>query len=245
MIDIAGVQLLVFEIGEGCNLGHLHDRCPNHMGVDRYERLDCSHLLDDATIIETAKTFYGQHGFAGMVAWHYFCEPLLYAERMFGLIARIRHAVPQSRFLLWTNGTQLPSDCAAFAVFDRIQVTDYDDDESPRHLEALRRACPRVDVQWAQFDGRLTGLGEPPGSDRPCKRPYTEFVVDCFGNVHLCCQDWRGLASPGNVLRDGLDACVAKWRTLARSVVGERMTPDAPEACRRCERRYAEATAYA
>jgi hypothetical protein len=230
------LQLLSFEISDRCNLASAHSRCPCHLGLARYSHLDTSHLLDDATIIETARRFYREFGFRGMIAWHYYNEPLLQAERMFGLIARIRCAVPESRFLLWTNGTLLPADCSAFAAFAEIHVTDYGGANPPRNLDALRATCPRVIVERGNLDGRLAGLGEP--ADNPCKRPYTEFGVDAYGNCHLCCVDWRGLASQGNVLRDGLDACVSKWAAMAGAVCGDRMTAEAPEACRRCPRRY-------
>ncbi|MFA6245176.1 MAG: SPASM domain-containing protein, partial [Candidatus Hydrogenedentales bacterium] len=154
----------------------------------------------------------------------------------------IRHAIPDSRFLLWTNGTLLPRDCSPFAVFDKIHVTDYGGECGPKNLAALHRACPTVTVEPENLDCRLQGLTLE--SDAPCQRPYTEFVIDCYGNVHFCCVDWRGLASPGNVLRDGIDKCVANWHHAVNAVIGDKMLPHASIACRRCPQRYATPTSF-
>jgi hypothetical protein len=108
----------------------------------------------------------------------------------------------------------------------------------------LRRVCPRIGSRNGNLDARLQGL-LPASADCAarvpgCQRPYTEFIIDCFANVHLCCIDWRGLASPGNVLRDGLDLCVRRWRNAARSVTVPTMDNDAPDACKRCPTRFAQ-----
>lgn len=236
MIEIRDVQLLIFEVGEECNLAHLHTKCPSHLGRGRYDRLDCKRPLDDQTIIDTAKRFYGEFGFSGLVGWHYYNEPCLQLERMRGLAARIKRTVPQARFLLWTNGTLLPDNAARIDWCDTIRVTDYGGAHAPHNLGCARAACGRVVVQPAHLDARMQGLGQ--ASDRPCLRPYTEFILDCYGNVHLCCIDWRGLASPGNVLRDGLDECVNRWRQAAQRITSDPMQSDAPEACRCCPMRF-------
>lgn len=236
MIDIRDVQLLIFEVGSECNLAEHHTKCPAHLGESRYAKLDCSRPLDDAAILETAKRFYGEFGFKGLCGFHFYNEPCLHLERMAGLAARITKAVPQARFLLWTNGTLLPSDARLLSWCDRIRVSDYGGTHAPRNLGCARAACGAVTVHPAHLDARLQELGQESG--RPCQRPYTEFIIDCYGSVHLCCIDWRGLASPGNVLRDGLDECVQRWRQSANRIVSDPMDPNAPEACRRCALRF-------
>lgn len=236
MIDIRDVQILVFEIGQDCNLAPHHVRCPANKGVARYEKLDCSRPLDDDTILDTAKRFYGEFGFNGLIAYHYYNEPCLYLERMVRVSKAIRDAVPQSKFLLWTNGTLLPDKTGMLSIFDIIRVTHYGGQHSPVNLHCTKQDCSRIVVQSAHLDARLQELGQD--NSKPCMRPYTEFILDCFANVHLCCIDWRGLASPGNVLRDGLDRCVAAWRSAAQRIVCDPMDSGAPEACRRCAMRF-------
>lgn len=241
-IDIRDVQLLIFESGSECNLAEHHTKCPASLGEARYAKLDCSRPLDDHTIVETAKRFYGEFGFRGLVGFHYFNEPCLQIQRISGLAARIEKASPHARFILWTNGTLMP-EAGLLWWCDVIRVTDYGGQHAPRNLQCARAACSKVVVAPAHLDARMQELGQD--SDRPCQRPYTEFIIDAWGSVHLCCIDWRGLASPGNVLSEGLDKCVARWRVWASRIVSDPMDATAPEACRRCPMRFGSRSNFA
>jgi len=233
---MALTQLLCFELGSDCNLSDVHDRCPNQH-PERYSHLDTDRLLDDDTIVEIAERMYDEFHFTGFVAFHYYNEPLVQAQRMFGLIDRIRERVSQARFLLWTNGTMLPDDCSRFIVFDQVYLTNHDP-KSVRNLDSLRRHVSKVVVLDNRLDGRLDALGETERNN-PCARMHVEFVIDNFGNVHICCHDWRGLASPGNVFTDDLTMLVARWERIRDSISGQQMTNDAPEVCWRCRMRTA------
>jgi hypothetical protein len=227
-------QFLIFELGRQCNLGAIHTACPN-LHKDRFA--ESIRELDDETILRIARDVYWDHGFRGLVGWHYYNEPLLQQERMFRLMDAIKWECPQAGFILWTNGTRLPADCAEFAKFDQIHITDYSaDGRPPRNLPYLQAAAPRAQIHRWTLDQRLHMLGETQNT-RPCLRPFTEFIVDYSGRVHICCYDWRGLASPGSVYDCTTAEIVAKWQAMRDSVVGERMAVDAPEACRRCTMR--------
>lgn len=234
------VQFLSIELGCKCNLGRIHTACPN-LSSERYAHLDTSRTLNDGMIIRLATRFYREFGFTGLVAWHYYNEPLMEMDRMFYLMDLIKSAVPTARFCLWTNGTLIPADCSRFAAFEQIHVTSYQE-APPKNLDALRRVRSNVQVHHNGLDKRLRGLVNV--SDSPCLRPFTEFVVDNFGNVHLCCYDWRGLASPGNIFRDGVKSCVARFQAIREAVVLDKMSPDAPEACLRCGFKTAVITSF-
>lgn len=224
-------QFLIFELGTKCNLGELHkDRCPNR-SPERWKDLDASHDLDDDMIVSTATRMYQQFGFRGMVGWHYYNEPLLQQERMFGLMRRIRKQVPTARFLLWSNGTLLPADPAFFMQFERIIFTDYGNID-PDTLAAVQGVNPRTLVcRWA-LDRRMDITGpEHPG---PCGRMFVEFVVDGHGNVHLCCYDWKGKGSPGNVYTHKLQVLVTRWQNIRDAISGNTMKAMAPMVCRTC-----------
>jgi len=231
MLDV--VQLLQFELGTACNLGGLHDLCPNRHR-DRYVELDCRRQLDDETILSLAKQAYGALGFAGLVGWAYYNEPLLQRERMFALMDRIRRDVPQSRFLLWTNATLLPEDLRPFAAFERIMVSHYDearpDDD---RLDRLIRTAPVTVMKHQILDDRLDRK-HPGAVPNFCLRPFVEFVVDGFGNVHLCCFDWRGEVCPGNVFREPFADIVERWRGWVQAMAIMPISDDAPAACKRC-----------
>jgi hypothetical protein len=226
-------QFLIFEVGSKCNLGHIHTACPNR-SPERFTHLDASRDLDDDTIVAAAVRMHREFGFRGRVGWHYYNEPLLQADRIFRLMDRIKAEVPQARFVLWSNGTLLPADCSRFAVFEEVHITDYSHDgHPPANWQALRTAVPSAKLHRWQLDQRLT-IEHQRHDTSPCLRPLTEFIVDCKGNVHLCCYDWKGLASPGNIFKTPLEAIVSNWRHARAAMAGNWMTDDAPEFCKRC-----------
>lgn len=230
-------QYLTFEIGTECNLGSLHARCPNKH-PERYTHVDTSRVLDDDTIVDIATRMYRDHGFCGLVAFHYYNEPCLQQGRMFRLMGRIREAVPEARFVLWTNGTLVPPNVKPFAEFEEIHITDYGIEDSPQMLAgALERFHTNVHVHKWDLDDRIDPPETDP-ADGPCLRMFTEFIIDNYGNVHLCCYDWKGLGSPGNVFRSDLAFIVNRWQAI-RDCVGEgdAMSDWAPDVCQACPKR--------
>ena len=224
------VQILIFEIGTGCNLGQAHaGRCPN-THPDRWIGTEGRRPLTDDLILRLTIEAYEQHGFRGYIGWHLYCEPLLYWDRIRPLMLHIRQRVPDARFLLWTNGTRLPKPALQLTIFDQVQVTNYGEAD----LSALagifnvgRITSPRWDCRWntATTPGQ-TSLG--------CVKPFSEFIVNAYGQVLLCCYDWRGEASIGNVWDRPFGEIVAAWQAMRDSVAGARMGEDAPARCRRC-----------
>lgn len=223
---------LILELTDRCNLGGVHTACPNR-SPERWTTLPHERTLTDEEWVRIAERMYLEFGFSGATGLHYYCEPLIEQDRLLSIIARIRARVPQSSFVLWTNGTLLPADCSDLAVFSQVHVSDYTRDGfPPRNMAALRAACPRVQIHPGTLDRRLQHLTAE--HDAPCLRPFTEFIVDHFGNVHLCCYDWRGEATMGNVLAEPLERIVERFQSARAAMAGHRMTADAPAACRRC-----------
>jgi hypothetical protein len=237
---LALTQMIEFELGSKCNLGHIHSDCPN-MHPDRYGDLDTTCVLDDDTIVRCAVEAYRDLGFTGMIGWIYYNEPLLQMDRMFGLMDRIKAEAPKARFILWTNGMLVPEDCSRFKAFTQIIVSEYNE-QSRRGYERLASAglpiTPRL-IENAALDNRLHQI-EPADKSAPCLRPFTEFIVDYHGNVHLCCYDWQGKASPGNVFTDGFAEVAQKWRDLLPHLCGDHMTAAAPRFCQDCGHRWTD-----
>jgi hypothetical protein len=231
------LQMLQFELGEKCNLASQHTRCPN-LRPERFARLDTFEELDDETIVACAVAAYKDLGFTGFVGWAYYNEPLLQADRMFGLMARIKSQVPQARFLLWTNGTLIPEDCEPYRQFAQIILSCYTD-SSQQGLERLRaKSIPVSAIDDPQLDGRLD-KGEPADATAPCLRPFVEFVIDAYGNTHICCYDWRGEGALGNVFAVPFAELAERWRhQIVPTVAGREMNEAAPRACRDCGHRW-------
>ena len=224
---------LIFEIGKTCNLGKLHAECPN-LNPDRFSRIISDQTVPDSLVVELAAEAYQVHGFRGRIGWHYYNEPLMAEARMWRLMDAIDARVP-ARYTLWTNGTRWPKKPENLARFEGVHVTDYGVPDQPIDREAWRQVVPHVQFQSWRLDDRVTV--DPQDSLYPCRRMFTEFIVDYYGNVHLCCYDWRGLGSPGNVHTDSLADLAKRWQAIRESVSGSMMTPDAPEVCRRCAMR--------
>ena len=224
---------LIFEIGKTCNLGKLHAECPN-LNPDRFSRIISDQTVPDSLVVELAAEAYQVHGFRGRIGWHYYNEPLMAEARMWRLMDAIDARVP-ARYTLWTNGTRWPKKPENLARFEEVHVTDYGITDQPVDREAWRQVVPHVQFQSWRLDDRVTV--DPQDSLYPCRRMFTEFIVDYYGNVHLCCYDWRGLGSPGNVHTDSLADLAKRWQAIRESISGSMMTPDAPEVCRRCAMR--------
>lgn len=227
-------QYLILELGRTCNLGKLHPACPNR-SRERFAHINRGRTLDNHTIYAAVQRMYREFGFRGLVGWHYYGEPLIQQERMFQLMDHIRDEVPEARFVLWTNGTLLPEDCSRFRAFEQIHVTDYEVPDQPVNLAALSRAVPDAQIHRWPLDGRLTAKRQ--FCRRPCLRMFTEFIIDHHGNVHLCCYDWKGLASPGNIFSERLDTLVARWQRTRAAIAGRAMTREAPDICLYCSMR--------
>jgi hypothetical protein len=225
---------LILENCLTCNLGKLHTKCPN-MHPDRFKHLSSGKAVPDAKLIEIARDMYRMCGFRGRVGFHAYNEPLMNEARLWRLTDGISSEVPEARYTLWTNGTRWPKKPENLARFEEIHVTDYGIADQPVDREAWRQVVPHVQFQLWRLDDRVTV--EPQDSLYPCRRMFTEFIVDYYGNVHLCCYDWRGVGSPGNIHTDSLTDLVKRWQAIRESISGSMMTPEAPEVCRRCAMR--------
>jgi hypothetical protein len=226
-------QFLIFEACTQCNLARRHGMCPT-LDHRRYASLPHDQPLSDEQIVEVATRMYREFGFQGLIGWHYYNEPLVAGKRVAALMRRIRENVPESRFVLWTNGTVAPADPEDLKLFEKAFVTDYSRlGDRPRQLPLLQSKINDVQVIPVRFDQRRQG-GVRADNAR-CLRPFTEFIVDYYGNVHLCCYDWQGSATVGNLRTESLDQVVARWQEWRRKIVlPSGMALDAPAACRSC-----------
>lgn len=230
------LQIIDFELHPQCNLGKIHPDCPN-THPERFANLDTNRLLDDDTIVRCAVEAYTDLGFSGLIGWHYYNEPTLDEDRMFGLMERIKAAAPAARFLLWTNGTLIPEACDRYSQFEQIIVSEYN--------EHSRRGCDRLTekgisariIENADFDNRLVTIDAGDDSS-PCLRPFVELIVDAYGNTHLCCYDWRGNGTLGNVHTTDWKAIATQWRETLPNIAGQCMTEAAPGVCRTCSHRW-------
>jgi radical SAM protein with 4Fe4S-binding SPASM domain len=205
------------ELGHMCNLASEHTLCPAAL------RSAPERAVSDERFVEIADQAYNNLGFVGHISFHHHNEPMLYWKRMLDLMDKIRLKVPQSKFLLWTNGTIANTD-PRFDNFDRVVVTRY-----PQHQNLItHKKALIVPETW---DERLIDRVEITKS--PCYRPLLEFTIVAGGDVVLCCQDWKNEVKLGNILDDDLETIVRRKAEIVDTIIRP-MTDATPERCRAC-----------
>lgn len=232
---------LIFETCKTCNLGKVHTRCPNQHR-ERFAWIGHDKPVPDGKLVDLAKEMHEVHGFAGRIGFHYYNEPLCSETRLWRLMDAIDAAVHGARYTLWTNGTRWPKSPQNLKRFEEVHLTNYGLPEFPVDLEAWTDTLPHLQVHQWQLDNRITAV--VPETRQPCRRMFTEFVVDYYGNVHLCCYDWRGLGSPGNVQDMELSELVRRWKAIREAISGRTMTADAPHVCLECGMRSTGITRF-
>ncbi len=223
------VQFLTHEIGTECNMADAHaGRCPASL-QNRYAELDMSIPITDEAIVDDVERAVAA-GFRGMLAWHHYCEALLYMDRIELLASKIARAVPGMRHMLNTNGSLIDAGVAKerLALFDYVIVSNY----LGRDWSFLRQIVRRVKVVYVTLDDRMT-LGPP--SRARCLRPYLEMVIDAYGNLRFCCGDYLGTATKVNVMQHGFDAALAEYLQLRAIAATDLMPENAPAVCLTCQ----------
>lgn len=186
--------------------------------------------ITDEIVIALARQMYEKHSFQGYVAFHYYNEPMLEAERLFHIMAELKKNTP-ARFLLWTNGTIRPED-ERMRLFDVVKCSNYFD--NPSLGDYYRKYVKDVETFVPRFDARLDKWEENPIDSSPCLRPLVEVIVDNFGKVHICCQDHKGEIDLGNVWEEDLSVILERRNKILETVC-RTMNDQTPMRCRKCK----------
>jgi len=206
------LELISFEIVNCCNLSYLHPWCPSN-SLLRYDDA-ATPPMSDNDIIRFIRSALA-HGFIGKIAYHYYCEPTQDLPRCQRLAVAIKALGLRS--VLWTNGTcrGLPE-----GIFDEIFVTAYGLGQEG----ITRRIEYRPDDRLQIYDI------EPLIGITPCYRPaYLEMPITFYGDVRLCCADWRGTVKIGNIITNKHSEIFTAWRNIGKLAIA-----GTPEICRRC-----------
>ena len=152
-------------------------------------------------------------GFRGRFSPHFFGEPLL-DPRLDSMMAYVRERLPRARIVVYTNGDALTPDRARSllaAGVDRFVVT-FEHAEESRAFAATRAALPRTTL-WRRFmvrhwdadvthrynRGGTIRIGSRARPARACQAPAVALVVDAWGRVKLCANDYDGVGDLGDL----------------------------------------------
>ena len=210
------LQLLSFEIGRTCNLAAVHPWCP----VNAPGRYLSDRAIADGEILAWAESCKAA-GFAGLVCFHYYNEPMVQLPRVVGLAVALRELLGL-RAGLWTNGELIdPTRLDWVAAFDKVWITDHNPARRALYQSLVLQFPGTVHLKSGGHDSRLQiGQGRQ-RVPRPCYRPTcTEMIVDNEGRLHLCCTDWPGETQIGNVLHDLHADLLIRWRAVAEAARG-------------------------
>lgn len=230
---LEGLQLLSFEIGRVCNLAGAHRYCPvNH--DDRHRQGKGGEALPGLTddeIIDFARVCLGA-GFQGLVAWHYYNEPMLSLPRILRLGLRLRD-VGLGAMAIWTNGELIDrEDLGWLDAFAKVYITDHNPSRRALYQSLVVGYPGRVHLKPGGHDCRAdVYAADPLTVARPCYRPQTtELVVDYVGDLHLCCTDWRAECWIGNVRDDREEDLLERWGTACAMAEAGQL-----EICKKCQ----------
>ncbi len=236
---LAETSLLSFEVTKYCNLMKEHDKCPiNHR---KYKNTDF--CMDEDTIVNTIKTAIS-HGFLGLVAFHYYNEPLLKRD----LIMKVIDRVPEGRYLLWTNALLLDRKVENnnfLLKFTKVNITCYNIADMP-FFEALREYYGNIEIFDWELDDRLEIYDKTKRNTLSCKRPLFDLPIDYHGNVHLCCMDWKNDYEIGNIFIDGFENIILseQYQNLISQAKKRNNSEDFPNICKTCDKLWVSYPKY-
>jgi MoaA/NifB/PqqE/SkfB family radical SAM enzyme len=171
-------------------------------------------------------------GFRGRFAYHHYNEPLL-NRNLERLVAIAKQHLPNARHVIYTSGDHLTSsrhDTLVAAGIDAFVVTDHGGRQlslpvqrASGLLGPLRRTRVRLRKFGANTSlftrGGLVDVANPRRL-RFCVYPAYELVIGVQGDVILCCNDYLGEHTFGNVLEQSL---VGIWFSAPMVGVRERL----------------------
>jgi radical SAM protein with 4Fe4S-binding SPASM domain len=175
-----------------------HEREVGFMPADLY-----SHLLDQLASMK----------FRGRFSPVFYNEPLM-DTRLAGLMREAKTKLPKTNIVVFTNGsllTQENIEALVAAGVDTLLVSQYEGnlraDEEP-YLDAVKHLSEDVrrkiryrtlgDEDFLSSSGGLVRVKKPVTKTR-CIQASQSCVVDFRGDVVLCCNDYYGKHTFGNV----------------------------------------------
>lgn len=206
MVDLSKHTMLSFEISDDCNIKKLHKKCPIH--YQHYEKSFGKLTVDKiCRSIDEANRL----NFHGYIEFHHYNEPLMAKQDMLSIMEQKR----KNRYVLITNGLLLSENMADNSFlnqFELVMITCYLPSKRDFY-DQIKNTYPHVMMAGGGLDDRLTNYEKPWKEQLPlCKRPYFELPIDHFGNVRLCCFDWKNTVAIGNINETSLTEVVTGKR---------------------------------
>jgi len=220
---------LCFEITNKCNFDKLHPKCPIN-DVSRYQNCSIKQSLTNFDIIEFSK-YCLNNSFCGHIGFHYYNEPLLEINNIIKIISAIRNNSKNAKFILWTNGSLL-KDKPYIKLFNKIIVTDY---MRSNFIRSLAHKYNNIHIlKKAKLDNRRNMKNKPNIPLINCKRVNYEMIIDYYGNIRVCCNDYKNELKSSNILSNNYQNALLKWIQIKTIPETMKDTKKYYNVCKRC-----------
>ena len=199
---------VVIETTNRCNYAPFHPRCPLHYIKEK--------KILPLVLIENILKEIGEYNFSGVIYPFNYGEPNI-DPRFFHILTLIKKYVPQAKIWIYSNGFMvddtLLKELDSFGL-DRLNFSAYTPEEGKYiHLMILRlrdsvkmtlRAYRRYPMDECMNDKVQWYDNEPLNLNLPCTAPLKFLTINSYGDVGLCCHDWKRIQTFGNVAEKSL-----------------------------------------
>jgi len=160
-----------------------------------------------------------ERGFKGKIGWHYYNEPMITIDRGLNLMNQISSKYPDTKYVLWTNGYKIDKSSREWlSLFHQISISLYNEEDRMRLTSAIKN-IPGASCVAAQHDSRLQVYDVKQKNPGGCRRPMDiEMSINHYGNMRMCCSDFRGHISMGNIMEEDHDLLINMWFEMAEKV---------------------------
>lgn len=189
------IDRVSFELSNRCNMSHLHLKCPAHKRRENPTKNLPSHII--FKVMKELSTI----NFNGRIAFHQYNEPLI-DPRLFWILEKVKHLCPNAKTMIWSNGLSLDQslldDLENIGLFNLI-LTAYTKEDGKRFRD-LKSKSVKIDIfneGWASILDIYDR--EPKAYSSPCFAPLTDLIINKNGKIGLCCRDWDGRYTLGDL----------------------------------------------
>ncbi len=232
---LGSTNRVMFEINNQCVYSPQHRKCPVHLNKGKGPQ-----TLPEK-IIYNVFDFMAEEGFEGRVSFHNYNDPMT-DPRLFMFIDRLKKTCPKCYVFIMTNAWNLDQEMLN-ELQDHgvmyIEASAYNERESTRTRERVIRPegmTYRVMTKKALDDRMDIYANKESECKESCYAPLAEIIIRSNGDVGLCCFEWAGKVTFGNLHEQSLKEILQAGKMLSvyeKLKKGQREFP----VCRRCNRR--------
>lgn len=229
---IAATESVVIGLSNFCNLAPFHKKCPLHLQWSSPLCVVEPVVLSTQVVMHVLNTL-AEWDYTKDIGFSIYNEPLL-DPRLCHFVYTAKTTVPRAQVSIWTNGIFLTR--GLVEELHELGVSQFVISPYQDHGELTRRFqdLPYVTFTSGVLDDRLALYAQDAQKNgRPCGAPFRQIVVNCHGDVCLCCMDWKWTRTFGNLYVETLSQVLRKpemWEVRDRLALGRRDE----DPCQRC-----------